>query len=39
MLAALRLARGLGEELKGAGTYHPIERAIPHAELNRLMRM
>jgi 2-methylisocitrate lyase-like PEP mutase family enzyme len=38
MRAALGLARRIAEELKSAGTYRALEGAIPHTELNRLMR-
>lgn len=38
MRAALGLARRIAEELQSTGTYRALEGAIPHAELNRLMR-
>jgi len=37
MRAALGLARRIAAELQSAGTYHGLEGAIPHGELNRLM--
>lgn len=37
MRAALGLLRRLAEELKTAGTYHMMEGAPPHSEINKLM--
>ena len=38
MRAALGLLRRVAEELKTAGTYHQMESAPSHAEMNQLMR-
>jgi 2-methylisocitrate lyase-like PEP mutase family enzyme len=37
MRAALGLLRRLAGELRSAGTYHLMEGAPPHAEMNKLM--
>lgn len=37
MRAAMGLLRNMAQELRAAGTYHTMESAIPHAEMNRIM--
>ncbi len=37
MRATLALLRSMADELRTAGTYHTMESAIPHNEVNRLM--
>lgn len=38
MRATLALLRSMADELRTAGTYHTMESAIPHSEVNRLMQ-
>ena len=35
--ATMSLLRSMADELRTAGTYHAMESAIPHTEMNRLM--
>ena len=37
MRATMGLLRSIADELRTSGTYHTMESAIPHAEMNRLM--
>ena len=37
MRATMGLVRSIADELRTSGTYHTMESAIPHAEMNRLM--
>ncbi|HZU44923.1 MAG TPA: isocitrate lyase/phosphoenolpyruvate mutase family protein [Terriglobales bacterium] len=38
MRACMGLVQSIADELRASGTYHTMESAIPHADLNRLMQ-
>jgi len=38
MRATMGLVRSIADELRASGTYHTMEAAIPHSDMNRLMQ-